>query len=109
MSINRYKFTDEAEALAKLFEAGYMVQDYVTNEEGEEVPDGAPHFPHGNKGNGFDVIVLGSISKPTGEVDEEGILLMETLDGWHVDVLAKGVPEVLESYAVEPKNPVHVV
>ena len=111
--IQRYCFTNEAESLSLLNEAGYMVQDYETNEDGKNVPVGDPHFPHGNKGAGFDIIVLGTIARPTGETtnDADGneIQVMENLTGWHVDILTRNVPECLEQYLVVPNNPVHVV
>ena len=112
--IQRYCFPDEATSLSLLNEAGYMVQDYITDPEtGEQTPDGDPHFPHNMKGVGFDLIVLGVISRPTGETttnDEgEAIQVMETLTGWHVDILTRNVPECLEQYLVVPNNPVHVV
>ena len=107
--IKRYKFPDEATGWFELNEAGYMLQDYETNEKGEEVPVGGPYLPHGNKGQGFDIIVLGAISKPTGEVNEEGDPIMKQLVGWHVDILTSSVPENLEAYLIEPQNPVHCV
>jgi len=106
--MKRYYFPDEATSLSLLNEAGYMVQDYVKDEDGNDVADGDPHFPHNMKGQGFDIIVIGTISKPTGEVVDD-VPVMEALDGWHVDILTNSVPECLEAYLVEPKNPVHCV
>lgn len=107
--MKRYCFPDEATSLSLLNKAGYMVQDYVKDEEtGEPVADEDPHFPHNMKGQGFDIIVIGTISKPTGEVVDD-VPVMEALDGWHVDILTSGVPECLEAYLVDPKNPVHCV
>lgn len=108
--IKRYCFTSEAQALELLHQCGYMVQRYEWDEELElDVAVGDPEFPHNMKGNGWDIIVLGTISKPTGEVNEEGNPLMEALDGWHVDILTKHVPEPMEPFLVEPKAPVHCV
>ena len=111
--MKRYCFPDEATSLSLLNEAGYMVQDYVKDEDGNDVTDGDPHFPHNMKGQGFDIMVIGVISKPTGETEQDadgnGVPVMAALDGWHVDVLTAGVPECLEAYLVEPKNPVHCV
>lgn len=111
--MKRYCFPDEATSLRLLNESGYMVQDYETNEEGESVPVGDPHFPHNMKGQGFDIMVIGTISKPTGETEQDAdgndVPVMAALDGWHVDILTSGVPECLEAYLVDPKNPVHCV
>lgn len=106
--MKRYCFPDEATRLSLLNEAGYMVQDYVKDEDGNDVADGDPHFPHNMKGQGFDIIVIGTISKPTGEVVDD-VPVMEALAGWHVDILTNSVPECLEAYLVKPKNPVHCV
>ena len=111
--MKRYCFPDEATSLSLLNEAGYMVQDYVKDEDGNDVADGDPHFPHNMKGQGFDIMVIGTISKPTGETEQDAdgndVPVMAALDGWHVDILTRNVPECLEQYLVVPNNPVHVV
>ena len=110
MSIKRYCFTAEAEALELLHQCGYMVQDYEWDEELEQdVAVGDPRFPHNMKGAGFDIIVLGTISEPTGELDEEGFPIMGALPGYHVDILTKRVPEAMEPFQVFPSSPVHCV
>ena len=109
--IKRYCFTDEAESLSLLNEAGYMVQDYEANEDGESVPVGDPHFPHNMKGAGFDIIVLGVLmdkGNPSAP-DEEGNVTYPPLAGWHVDIVTNTVPECLESKLVTPNNPQHSV
>lgn len=110
--INRYCFTDETASMTLLNEAGYLVQDYTTDEEtGEPVADGDPHYPHNMKGAGYDLMVLGVLpdkDNPS-DPDEDGNVTYPPLVGWHVDVLSKTVPECLEPFLVHPKNPQHCV
>lgn len=108
--MKRYCFPSEEIALEKLFEAGYMTQEYELDEEtGEPTPVGLPKFPHNMKGSGFDLMILGTISKPTGVLDEDDSPVMEALPGWHVDILTSTSAECLVDFLVEPKNPVHCV
>ena len=53
------------------------------------------------------VSTLGTLYKDTGEVDAEGNPVMQTLEGWHVNVLAEDSPE-LEEYRVFPITPSRV-
>lgn len=108
MSIKRYKFPDEATSMELMAQEGLLVQDTEEDEEGVVTNVGDPHLPHGNKGSGYDVIVLGVQSRKVGE-DEDGESIMKTLDGWHVDILTNRSFESLEDYEVYPSTPNHVV
>lgn len=96
-----------------LNEAGYLVQDYEKDMDGNDVPVGDPHLPRNNKGPGWDIIVLGYLYEPSGEteLDAEGnvVPIMNRLWGWHVDIVANTIPEILEEFVIHPNNPRHVV
>jgi hypothetical protein len=51
--------------------------------------------------------IIGTISKPTGETDDEGNAVMAALDGWHVNVKADESPELVQ-YQIFPVMPVRV-
>lgn len=60
-----------------------------------------PKFAH--------IDIIGTIYKPTGNVDEEGNAIMAALDGWHVNVrVVDEDPTTIEQYAVIPTAPVRV-
>ena len=77
------KFANEAAATAVLY------------------TDGNPNFAN--------IDTIGVISKPTGEVDAEGNMVLFELDGWHVNVRVIGEdPIPLEQYSVVPTLPMRV-
>lgn len=94
------KFADEAQATSVL----YTQHPEVTTEEGTVVTEAysTPNF--------VNIDTVGVITKPTGELDVEGNPVMETLEGWHVNIrLAAGEDNsILETYKVVPKNPIRV-
>jgi len=94
------KFADEAQATSVL----YTQHDEVTNEEGTVVTKAYSTLNFAN------IDTVGVILKPTGEQDTEGNPVMQTLEGWHVNVrVAAGEDATsLEAYAVVPKNPVRI-
>lgn len=97
--------------------AGYLTQDYETDDEGNETPVGEPYLPKNglclNNGTRSDVIVLGYLYEGTGvfETDDGGneVEVMDRLWGWHVDILSTTLPEMLEEFVMTPTNPRHVV
>jgi hypothetical protein len=94
------KFADEAQATDTL----YTQHPEVVTEEGTVVTEAysTPNF--------MNIDTVGVISKPTGEVDAEGNPVMETLEGWHVNIrVAAGEDATaLEAFKVEPRNPMRV-
>lgn len=77
------KFTDEAAATAVLYTEGH------------------PNFAN--------IDIIGTIYKPTSEVDNEGNPVMGALEGWHVNVrVVDEDATALEQYAVTPTVPVRV-
>jgi hypothetical protein len=94
------KFADEAQATSVL----YTQHPEVVDESGSVVTEAysTPNF--------LNIDTIGVISKPTGEVDAEGNPVLETLEGWHVNVrLAAGEDAAaLEAFKVEPQNPIRV-
>jgi hypothetical protein len=91
------KFTDEATANTVLNTTVDEVQDELGNVLVEASV--TPKY--------VNVSVIGTISKPTGEVDAEGNPVMLALDGWHVNVKADESPE-LEQYQIFPVAPMRV-
>ena len=94
------KFADEAEATANL----YTLHPEVADEAGTVVTEAysTPNF--------MNIDIIGVISKPTGEVDAEDKPIMETLEGWHVNIrVAAGEDaSVLEAFKVQPQNPIRI-
>jgi hypothetical protein len=94
------KFADEAQATETL----YTLHPEVVAEDGTVVTKAysTPNFAN--------IDTVGVISKPNGELDAEGNPVMETLEGWHVNIrLAAGEDDsVLEAFKVEPRNPMRV-
>lgn len=94
------KFANEAQAISVL----YTQHAEATAEDGTVVTEAytTPNF--------VNIDTVGVILKPTGELDAEGNPVMETLEGWHVNVrVAAGEDAAsLEAYAVVPKNPVRI-
>lgn len=77
------KFTDEAAATAVLY------------------TEDCPNFAN--------IDTIGTIYKPTGEVDAEGSPMMILLDGWHINVRVVNEDATsLEAYIVTPTAPVRV-
>ena len=77
------KFTDEAAATAVLY------------------TEDRPNFAN--------IDTIGTIYKPTGEVDAEGNSVMGALEGWHVNVrVVDEDDDGLKQYAVTPTVPVRV-
>ena len=79
------KFTDEAQAKSVLF-----------------AEDGTPSYRN--------IDTIGQITKLTGELDDQGQPITQTLDGWHVNVflLPDENGSVLEAYTVYPSTPFRV-
>ena len=75
------KFADEAEAQSVLY------------------TDDTPDYQN--------IDTIGTIYKPTGEVDAEGNPVMAPVPGWHVNIRCGEAPE-LDVFMVEPKFPVRV-
>jgi len=94
------KFADEAQATDTL----YTLHPEVVTEEGTVVAEAysTPNF--------MNIDTIGVISKPTGEVDAEGNPVMETLEGWHVNIRLAACEDAtaLEAFKVEPRNPMRV-
>lgn len=94
------KFADEAEAASVL----YTLHPEVVAEDGTVVTKtySTPNF--------LNIDTIGFISKPTGEVDAEGNPVLETLEGWHVNVRATTAEDVsgLVAFMVQPQNPMRI-
>jgi hypothetical protein len=94
------KFTDEAQATDTLF----TQHPEVADEAGTVVKEAysTPNF--------MNIDIIGVISKPTGEVDAEDKPIMETLEGWHVNIrVAAGEDDsVLEAFKIQPRNPMRI-
>ena len=59
--------------------------------------------------NFANIDTIGTIYKPTGEVDAEGSPMMILLDGWHVNVRVVNEDATsLEAYVVTPTAPMRV-
>ncbi len=88
------KFTDEASAALVLNTPTDELQDAdgVVIQEATSVP------------NYVNVSIIGTIYKPTGEVDAEGNPVQAAIEGWHVNVLTDTSPE-LETYRTYPTTP----
>lgn len=57
------------------------------------------------------VDIVGVIYQPTGETETHGdmtVPIMAPLPGWHVNLRGDELPQELEQYRVEPKNPLRV-
>lgn len=97
------KFTDEAQAKSILFrEESPVAQPVVLNEDGTPVEQEAVAPVLVPKFRNTDVI--GSIFRPTGEVDTEGVPILADVGGWHVNVLALNDEDAseLQPYVVAP-------
>jgi hypothetical protein len=79
----------------------YTVTDEVTDAEGVVVQEAS------SKPNFANIDVIGTIYKPTEEVDEEGNPVMEALTGYHINIRAVDGEDTsaLTSFAVTPTNP----
>jgi hypothetical protein len=94
------KFTDQAEADSVLYRIEGAVE---ANEElGTEAVEGNSVANYDN------IDVIGTIYRPTGEVDEEGNAIVAPLDGYHVNIRNYTDAPELEQYAVVPTIPVRV-
>jgi hypothetical protein len=91
------KFPDEATATAVLYTTVSEVQDEVGNVVVEVSI--TPNYQN--------ISIIGTISKPTEELDAEGNPVMVALEGWHVNVKADEASE-LEQYQVFPIVPTRV-
>ena len=94
------KFADEAQATETL----YTLHSEVVTEAGTVVTEAysTPNF--------MNIDTVGVISKPNEELDAEGNPVMETLEGWHVNIrVAAGEDDsVLEAFKIQPRNPMRV-
>lgn len=94
------KFTDEAQAKSILYteHPATLDTDGITITEAYSTP------------NFRNIDTIGQITKLTGELDDQGQPITETLDGWHVNVFL--VPDeggtALEAYRVYPSTPFRV-
>ena len=79
------KFTDEAQAKSVLY-----------------AEDDTPNFRN--------IDIIGQITKLTGELDDQGQPITQTLDGWHVNVFLMPDEDgtALEAYRVYPSTPSRV-
>jgi hypothetical protein len=71
----------------------YMVEDLQ--------PDGV----YGN--NRYDIVKVGDVWEPTGEIDKDGIPVMALVPGYHIIGRFRGpdpLPEALAPFIVEPWN-----
>ena len=104
MNDYRLQFTDEEAWLAAADAAGWVTYEYEPQQDPEDPPVVS------NKFINLPVDVIGTIYKPTGEMQqtEEGeVPVMAAVPGWHVNVRLMGIlPDVLRSYRVTPANPV---
>lgn len=91
------KFPNEATANTVL----NTTVDEVQDEEGNVIVEASVTPKYVN------VSVIGTISKPTGEVDAEGNAVMLALEGWHVNVRAEA-SSALVQYQVFPAAPMRV-
>ena len=100
MNDYRLQFTDEEAWLAAADAAGWVTYEY-TQQDPPVVSNKFINLP---------VDVIGTIYKPTGEIqqtDEGEVPVMAAVPGWHVNVRLMGpLPDVLRSYRVIPANPV---
>lgn len=95
------KFPDEATASAVL----NTTVDEVQDELGNVLVQASTTPKYVNTS------IIGTISKPTGEVDSEDNPVMLALDGWHVNVKADESPDAtaeLVQYQVFPAAPMRV-
>jgi hypothetical protein len=107
------RFPDEATAqqvMADYYQPYVAAADgYYDDEEGENpvfIPPVAEQEAHWKtSGYWWGLDVVGVITRPVGEPDEEGNQATETLDGWHLNFNGD-LPEQALEYVVEPKNPV---
>lgn len=94
------KFTDEAQAKSILFteHPETLDADGITVTEAYSTP------------NFRNIDTIGQIIKLTGEMDDQGQPITQTLDGWHVNVFL--MPDEdgssLEAYTVYPSTPSRV-
>lgn len=97
------RFASETEADAALFEAGYLHEDTFEEET---------RTYYAVKDQIGDVDIVGEIWNSDGVFDEETLEVITPptkKDGWHVNViLEKELPEVLQEFAVAPRNPYRV-
>ena len=94
------KFTDEVQAKSVLYTDHPAILDADGNTLTEAYS--TPNFRN--------IDTIGQITKLTGELDDQGQPITETLDGWHVNVLL--MPDEdgssLEPYTVYPLTPTRV-
>lgn len=94
------KFTDEAQAKSVLFteHPATLDADGITVTEAYNTP------------NFRNIDTIGQITKLTGELDDQGQPITQTLDGWHVNVFLMPDEDgsVLEPYTVYPSTPSRV-
>ena len=94
------KFADEAQAKAILFteHPATLDADGITVTEAYSTP------------NFRNIDTIGQITKPTGELDDQGQPIVAQLDGWHVNVFLMPDEDgsALEPYTIHPQNPVRV-
>ena len=91
------KFPDEVTATSILYTTVSEVQD----EEGNVLVEASTTPNYQN------ISIIGTISKPTEELDAEGNPVMAALEGWHVNVKADESPELVQ-YQVFPLAPMRV-
>ena len=71
--------------------------------EDYQVEDLQPDGVYGN--NRYDIVKVGTIYEPTGEVDDDGFPIMAAVGGYHCIGRFRGpdpLPEALEPFIVEP-------
>lgn len=92
------KFTDEASACTVLND----ITEAVTDDAGNVICEQsvAPRYAN--------IDIIGTISKPTGEVDADGLPILAPIDGWHVNVRTIDPAPELNAYTVQPANSVRV-
>jgi hypothetical protein len=93
------KFTDESQAYSVLFtKVPIAWSESVADDE----PPVATQWMY--KPNYDNIDTIGSIYKPTGEVDEDGYPVMADVGGWHVNVRNYSEAPELDAYVVVPTN-----
>lgn len=98
------KFTDEAQANEVLYTEHQFDVSTV------EPSDSAPSPKVERTPNFRNIDTIGQITKLTGELDDQGRPITQTLDGWHVNVFIMPDEDgsALEAYTVYPSTPSRV-
>lgn len=98
------KFTDEAQAKSVLYTEHQFDVSVI------EPAGGESSIKVGSTPNFRNIDTIGQITKLTGEMDDQGQPITQTLDGWHVNVFLMSDEDgsSIEPYTVYPSTPTRV-